>query len=201
MLIFSVQLSDSVTHIYILFHILFYYASSQNTEYSSLCYTIGPCWLSILCLLIVCLCWSQTLIPSLYSFLNLGPHATSFMEPSVSALSNSPSVSTISESQDAVWSAWMGPQACGEPWWEVRGKRGKRSGNFILGSRWEVTSGWSWPLTKACCFSAGMHPSRSALSEHSLQAPAVTAPAAPGPRVPRCGSQPPHLYLQSSFCK
>ena len=109
--------------------------------------------------------------------------------------------STISESQDAVWSAWMGPQACGEPWWEVRGKRGKRSGNFILGSRWEVTSGWSWPLTKACCFSAGMHPSRSALSEHSLQAPAVTAPAAPGPRVPRCGSQPPHLYLQSSFCK
>ena len=83
MLIFSVQLSDSVTHIYILFHILFYYASSQNTEYSSLCYMIGTCWLPSLCLLIVCLCWSQIFIPPLYSFLNLGPHATSVMETSV----------------------------------------------------------------------------------------------------------------------
>lgn len=119
-----------------------------------------------------------------------------------SALSNSPSEFTISESQDAVWSAWMGPQACGEPWWEVRGKRGKRSGNFGLGSRWEVTSGWSWPLTKAGCFSAGMHPSAQLWVSTPFKLQRwVTALAAPGPRVRRRGSRPPHLYLQSSFCK
>ena len=33
---------------YILFQILFPYRLLQNTEYSSLCYTVGPCWLSIL---------------------------------------------------------------------------------------------------------------------------------------------------------
>ena len=35
-------------YIYILFHILFHYGLSQDIEYSSLCYTIGPCCLSIL---------------------------------------------------------------------------------------------------------------------------------------------------------
>ena len=35
------------THIYILSHILFFYGLSQDTEYSSLCYTLGPCCLSI----------------------------------------------------------------------------------------------------------------------------------------------------------
>ena len=34
--------------IYILFHILFLYGLSQDTENSSLCYTVGPCCLSIL---------------------------------------------------------------------------------------------------------------------------------------------------------
>ena len=40
------------THIYIhiLFHILFYDALSQDIEYDSLCYTIGSCFLSILCI-------------------------------------------------------------------------------------------------------------------------------------------------------
>ena len=33
---------------YILFHILFHYGLSQDMEYSSLCYTVGPCCLSIL---------------------------------------------------------------------------------------------------------------------------------------------------------
>ena len=49
-----VQPGDAVTHthpphthihIYIIFHI-FHYGLSQGTEYSSLCYTVGPCFLS-----------------------------------------------------------------------------------------------------------------------------------------------------------
>ena len=36
------------THIYISKIILFHYGLSQDIEYSSLCYTIGPCCLSIL---------------------------------------------------------------------------------------------------------------------------------------------------------
>ena len=38
----------SYTHIYILFYILFHYGLSQDIEYSSLCYTGGPCCLAIL---------------------------------------------------------------------------------------------------------------------------------------------------------
>ena len=33
---------------YILLHILLPYGLLQTIEYSSLCYTVGPCWLSIL---------------------------------------------------------------------------------------------------------------------------------------------------------
>ena len=49
-LVSGVQQSDSVIHIHvsILFHILFSIRLLQNTEQSSLCYTVGPCWLSIL---------------------------------------------------------------------------------------------------------------------------------------------------------
>ena len=36
------------THTQIHFQILFPYRLLQNTEYSSLCYIVGPCWLSIL---------------------------------------------------------------------------------------------------------------------------------------------------------
>ena len=43
-----VQQNDSIIHIYILFYILFHYSLSQDTEYSSLCYTVRPCCLSIL---------------------------------------------------------------------------------------------------------------------------------------------------------
>ena len=48
MLISALQQSDSVVCIYILFHILFHDSLSQDAEYSSLCYTVGPCSLSIL---------------------------------------------------------------------------------------------------------------------------------------------------------
>ena len=45
---------------YILFHILFHYGLSQDIEHSFLCnYTVGPCCLSILYML-VCICYSQT---------------------------------------------------------------------------------------------------------------------------------------------
>ena len=35
-------------YIYVLFQIIFHYRLLQDTEYSSLCYTVGPCCLSIL---------------------------------------------------------------------------------------------------------------------------------------------------------
>ena len=54
----------SYTHIYILFHILFHYGLSQDIEYSSLCYTVGPCCLSIP-YVIVCIYQPQTPRPSL----------------------------------------------------------------------------------------------------------------------------------------
>ena len=49
MLVSGVQQGDSVSHIHIsiLFQILFPFRL-QNIEQSSLCYTVGPCWLSIL---------------------------------------------------------------------------------------------------------------------------------------------------------
>ena len=47
MLIYTLQQSDSVSH-NVLFRILFHYSLPQDIEYSSLCYTAGPCWLSIL---------------------------------------------------------------------------------------------------------------------------------------------------------
>ena len=43
------------SYTYILLHILFHYGLSQDIEYSSLCYTVGPCCLSIL-YIIVCIC-------------------------------------------------------------------------------------------------------------------------------------------------
>ena len=50
MLVSSIEQSDSVMHVYtyILFNILFHYGLLQDTEYSCLCYTVGPCCLSIL---------------------------------------------------------------------------------------------------------------------------------------------------------
>ena len=42
-------------YIYIPFQILFPYRLLQNIEHSSLCYTVGPCWLSIF-YIVVCIC-------------------------------------------------------------------------------------------------------------------------------------------------
>ena len=50
-LISGVYQSDLVIYIYIyiiFFKILFHYSLSQDSACSSLCYIVGPCWLSIL---------------------------------------------------------------------------------------------------------------------------------------------------------
>ena len=39
-----------IIYVYILFQILFHYSLLQGIEYSSLCYTEGPCCLLILCI-------------------------------------------------------------------------------------------------------------------------------------------------------
>ena len=56
-LVSGVQQSESVIHIclYILFQILFHYRLLQDIDYSSLCYTVGPCCLPIL-YIVVCIC-------------------------------------------------------------------------------------------------------------------------------------------------
>ena len=48
---------DSVIHnvLSILLQIIFLFWLLQNVEQSSLCYTVGPCWLFILCIA-VCMC-------------------------------------------------------------------------------------------------------------------------------------------------
>ena len=51
-------------YIRILLHVLFHYGLSQDIEYSSPCYTLGPCCLSTLHVL-VCICSSRTPSPSL----------------------------------------------------------------------------------------------------------------------------------------
>ena len=50
LLVSGVQQSDTVIHIHvsILFQILFPFRLLQSIEQSSLCYTVGPCWFSIL---------------------------------------------------------------------------------------------------------------------------------------------------------
>ena len=40
-------------YIYILFQILFPYRLLQNIECSSMCYTVDPCWLSVIYIYIV----------------------------------------------------------------------------------------------------------------------------------------------------
>ena len=49
-LVSAVQQSESAIHIHvsILFQILFPFRLLLNIEQRSLCYTVGPCWLSIL---------------------------------------------------------------------------------------------------------------------------------------------------------
>ena len=60
-LVSATQQSDSVTHIHvsILFQIIFPFGLLQSIEQNSLCYTVGPCWLSILNKAL-CTCSSQT---------------------------------------------------------------------------------------------------------------------------------------------
>ena len=70
-LVSGVQQSNSVTHIHvsILFQILFPFRLLHNIEQSSLCYTVGPCWLSFLFLLEYS-CFSMLCQFLLYSKMN-----------------------------------------------------------------------------------------------------------------------------------
>ena len=54
---YSKVIQSYIVYVFIpvLFHILFHYRLSQGIEYSSLCHTVGPCFLSILCT-VVCIC-------------------------------------------------------------------------------------------------------------------------------------------------
>ena len=47
-LVSAARQSDSIIHVGILSHVLFHYGLSQDIEYSSQCYTVGPCCLSTL---------------------------------------------------------------------------------------------------------------------------------------------------------
>ena len=49
-------LSYTNVHMYILSHVLFCHGLSQVIEYSFLCYTVGPCGLSIIYTIVYC-CW------------------------------------------------------------------------------------------------------------------------------------------------
>ena len=63
----------ATSHTHTLFQIIFLFRLLQNIEQSSLCYTEGPCWLSILNIE-VCTCESQTpglSLPLLYNYHNL----------------------------------------------------------------------------------------------------------------------------------
>ena len=57
-LVSGVQQSKSVIYESILFQILFPFTLLQSIEQSSLCHTVGPCWLSILNIA-VCACQSK----------------------------------------------------------------------------------------------------------------------------------------------
>ena len=65
------------TRVSILFQILFPFKLLHNIEQSSLCYTVSPCWLSILNI-VVCTCQSQT------ANLSLPPETLSSFSKSVS---------------------------------------------------------------------------------------------------------------------
>ena len=74
-----------LSYTYIHSHILFHYRLSQDIEHRSLCYTVVPCCLSILYIL-VCICLSQTPNPSFPYPLPLGTTSLFFM--SVSQISS-----------------------------------------------------------------------------------------------------------------
>ena len=57
-----------MSYVYIFFfQTLFPYRLLQNTEYSSLCYTVGICWLSVLCIYSLNIYWAPTVCQALCS--------------------------------------------------------------------------------------------------------------------------------------
>ena len=66
---------------YILLKILFHYRLLQDIESSSLCYTVGPCWLSIL---YTNLEFRSTVVTSRSSFFELSNEARCFLSNTLS---------------------------------------------------------------------------------------------------------------------
>ena len=62
-LVSDIQRSDSDVCVY-LFQILFLYRLLQNINYRSLCYIVGPCWLSILYVVVHCVNPKLLIYPS-----------------------------------------------------------------------------------------------------------------------------------------
>ena len=71
--------------IYILFHILFHYGLLQDIEYSSLCYTVGPCCLSILYIVIYSssLCFEKCIVFYIYHYGIMQNSFTALKKPCV----------------------------------------------------------------------------------------------------------------------
>ena len=73
------QQSDSVlhTHVPILFQIIFPFKLLHNIEQSSLCYTVGPCWLSVLNIAVrTCQSQTQKFLLSFGSYFTVLTHQT-----------------------------------------------------------------------------------------------------------------------------
>ena len=77
MVVSGVQQSDSVTHIhiFILVQIPYPYRLLQNTDYSSLCYTVDPSWLSLLYVVVYMLIPSSQFIPPFPPHFPFGNHS------------------------------------------------------------------------------------------------------------------------------
>ena len=72
-------------YIYILFHILFHYGLLQDIEYSSLCYTVGPCCLSILYIVIYSssMCFEKCKMFCIYHYSIMQNSFTALKKPCV----------------------------------------------------------------------------------------------------------------------
>ena len=85
MYIYCLSLSPPYTYIYINFHILFPYWLFKNLPYSSLCCTVGPCWLSISCI-VVCISVNPDFLVYPHPTFSLGKPLTCFSVCEVSVL-------------------------------------------------------------------------------------------------------------------
>ena len=84
-LVSGVQQSDSVTliltHVSILFQILFPIRLLQNIKQSSLCSTVGPCWLSILYIVYLYIYMCVCVCVYIYIYIYINPKLLIYSPP------------------------------------------------------------------------------------------------------------------------